>query len=147
MEQEDVRLAVVTRLAHIAAGGYDRVARKLTNQLRSDVISRSSGLCVLCGKPGDEIDHIEGPSSDIQNLQLLCRSCHTKKTFQRIVPVQPGSKRYKKLKVLHDRFKQSVESKKPLRPCHDEDAWSTTWRQVLTEREFHVLGLNGRGHG
>ena len=46
--------------------------------------ARSNWLCVLCKKPGVEIDHIQpteaGGSDRSENLQLLCSECHATKT-------------------------------------------------------------------
>jgi hypothetical protein len=60
--------------------------------VRLAVIARDAGACRACGKlihePGDcQIDHIvEKPKDEaaeatpLSGLQLLCRSCHAKKT-------------------------------------------------------------------
>lgn len=76
----DVQWAIDTRLAHIIAGGYAETARRLTPEQRDEVWKRFGGMCAECGKPGDEIDHINGSSSNPKNLQLLCRKCHQGKT-------------------------------------------------------------------
>ena len=57
---------------------------------RKQVIARDGGICQMCGKPvstgaGDaQIDHIvpkrDGGTDALENLQLLHRSCHSKKT-------------------------------------------------------------------
>lgn len=57
---------------------------------RKQVIARDGGLCQMCGKPvtmeaGDaHIDHIvpkrDGGTDALENLQLLHRACHSKKT-------------------------------------------------------------------
>ncbi len=139
IEQEDVQIAIQTRFAHIAAGGYDKKARKLSAQQRSAVVSQSEGLCVRCGKPGVEVDHIAGPSDAPANLQLLCKECHERKTFGNIVPVLPGSDLYEQVKALRDRIAEEVESPVPLRPCHNETTWATQWRAYLKERSLFVL--------
>lgn len=57
---------------------------------RKQVIARDGGICQMCGKPvstdaGDaQIDHIvpkrDGGTDALENLQLLHRSCHSRKT-------------------------------------------------------------------
>lgn len=59
-------------------------------ETRKLVIARDGGVCQACGKlvsleAGDcHVDHIipksQGGSEDLSNLQLLHRSCHSKKT-------------------------------------------------------------------
>ena len=139
IEDPEVREAITIRLAHIASGGYDRKARRLAKATRVETISRSGGLCVTCGAPGEEIDHVDGPSPDEQNLQLLCRTCHTRKTMASIRPVTAESVEYENVKALYERFWTSVEAKRPTRPCHNQVTWSKQWRTVLKAREFHVL--------
>lgn len=57
---------------------------------RKQVIARDGGICQACGLPvsmdaGDaQVDHIipkrDGGTDALENLQLLHRSCHSKKT-------------------------------------------------------------------
>ncbi len=43
-------------------------------------------LCVVCGLPGDHVDHVEPHLGDVRlfwdrgNWQTLCKSCHSRKT-------------------------------------------------------------------
>lgn len=47
---------------------------------RQQVIKRDR-VCVLCGAPGRDVDHIaRGQDHSLANLRLLCRSCHMKRT-------------------------------------------------------------------
>lgn len=52
--------------------------------LRSQCIRRDRGRCVRCGDRGTRVDHIrpvsEGGRWVLENLQLLCESCHQIKT-------------------------------------------------------------------
>lgn len=81
-----VREAIATRLGHMLAGGYNSTARRIPPATRVLVIERDR-VCVQCGKPGEEIDHINGDSSDPGNLQLLCGDCHRAKNPE---PYGPG---------------------------------------------------------
>ncbi len=60
-------------------------------RIRALVFARDKGLCVACERrgtytPGVEVDHVakatESPQLfwDLENLQLLCKRCHGKKT-------------------------------------------------------------------
>ena len=59
---------------YISAADYNLVKQKYNSQ------------CAKCGRKNNlEMDHIipviDGGSSDISNLQILCSECHTEKTI------------------------------------------------------------------
>lgn len=59
-------------------------ALKSTHRLRSRVIERDGRRCQLCGSTDDLcIDHIvpvsKGGGDELDNLQVLCRSCNSRK--------------------------------------------------------------------
>lgn len=59
------------------------IPRNISPSLRKEIMERDR-CCVNCGSHDDlEIDHIvpvsKGGSSDIDNLQLLCKACNRKK--------------------------------------------------------------------
>ena len=45
---------------------------------------RANPLCASCGRAASEVDHIKakriGGEDDDENLQALCKSCHSSKT-------------------------------------------------------------------
>lgn len=88
----DVQYATQVRMAHLVAGGYAKTARHLSTAIRAQVRERDGGRCRYCGKPGDEIDHSAGDSSDLANLQLLCRACHHAKTDRQMIPADQNAK-------------------------------------------------------
>jgi 5-methylcytosine-specific restriction endonuclease McrA len=76
------------KVAHLLAGGYDRRAREIPKATRTAVKDRGR-VCVQCRAPGEEIDHIDSPSSDPEDLQFLCKDCHHAKTATNLVPASP----------------------------------------------------------
>jgi hypothetical protein len=61
-----------------------RVASIICNKHRSKLLILSNNMCVKCGVSNDlTIDHIipvkSGGSNKIDNLQILCRSCNSRK--------------------------------------------------------------------
>ena len=135
INQSDVQLAIHTRLSHIMAGGYDKQARKLSTEIRKAVLNRSKGKCEICGKEGCDIDHIQGVSSDLTNLQFLCKDCHNKKTQSNIYPVEPGTAEFEYVTSRAEQFMRFVKAESPLRVCHDEIHWNSMWRQYQNERK------------
>ena len=61
------------------ARGYDRRWRKIRL-----MFLRTNPLCAACGRAASEVDHITpkraGGEDDDENLQALCKSCHSSKT-------------------------------------------------------------------
>src|SRR5262249_20639108 len=110
--------------------GYPERERRIGPQTRRLVFNMQDGLCQICGAPGTDIDHIAGGDSTLENLQVLCRSCHNKKTIEHLVEVRPGSKSDLEYRKLLSR----IFSRKPRRPCDDEEAWSQMWRKLLAGR-------------
>lgn len=141
LNDTDVMFAIRTRLAHIMSGGYNKKARFLSRETREAVLRRSKGKCETCGKDGSDIDHIRGSSSDLSNLQYLCKSCHNVKTEKSIVSVEPGSEEYEFVKARTEQFWQFVKSNKPMRICHDENEWKSVWRTYVKERKAYALDL------
>lgn len=67
----------------------DRQARRALNtgstrwrRLRAQVLARDLYQCRRCGQHGNQVDHVDGDASrnDLDNLQVLCASCHSRKT-------------------------------------------------------------------
>ena len=54
-------------------------------RVRRQVLDASNWRCARCGRYGNEVDHIEplhqgGDPWALDNLQVLCRDCHIRKT-------------------------------------------------------------------
>ncbi len=122
-----VRLAFL-HSAHIGHGQvYDKQARHLTPDQKAAIRERDNGLCVKCGKPGAEIDHISGSSDDPSNLQLLCLDCHHAKTRQAMTAITDPADRTA-IAALHAELAHRINSPAPCRACDNEQTWSKAWR-------------------
>lgn len=133
IDRPDVVEAIQIRLAHIMSGGYDKRERKIPPEVRSAVIARDNGCCCMCGSPGMEIDHIEGPSITMENLQLLCDACHNAKTVVNIHYVLPGDAGYEELKKKNAEFWKRTKAKRPVRICDDEENWKKQYYRLMAE--------------
>ena len=55
-------------------------SNRLPEELAHQVLERDNGLCVLCGKYGVELHHINygasGRVHTLENLVCLCPNCH-----------------------------------------------------------------------
>jgi 5-methylcytosine-specific restriction endonuclease McrA len=128
----EVRYAISIRLAHMLAGGYNSDARRFPLDVRALAIERDR-VCVQCGGPGEEIDHIEGDSSNPGNLHLLCKTCHHAKTAEHLVPAgQDESDRIFAMLV------ERVIPDAPAQLCDDEVSWQVTDRRLRGERIARV---------
>jgi len=117
IDQPDVKHAFMTRMAMVLAGGYPEQARRLPPPVRQQVWDRDQGRCRECGEPGQEIDHIDGDSPELINLQLLCASCHHEKTQRRMVPASTDERR-RMIELLR---RERVASDEPTLLCDDRD--------------------------
>lgn len=126
---DEMKKALQVRMAFIMSGGYDDNAHTIPPQTREQVKTRDDGKCVLCGGQGEEIDHISGPSSDLENLRLLCKACHWEKTRGNMEPVPEGSP----LLAVAARVMERVNATEPLKVC-DANSWDQTWRAEMARR-------------
>lgn len=66
-----------TRLKNQRRGGWS------WTRTRQRIIERDMGMCQLCGRKGEEVDHIvplsRGGTNADYNLRLLCHECHVRK--------------------------------------------------------------------
>jgi len=115
------------------AGGYPARERQVPPSTKATVIARDKGVCCQCGEAGTTIDHIDGDANEIENLQVLCTSCHNVKTKVRIVEIMPNDERYlahyKRAKLL--RFR--CYAPRPLRLCDDSQLWPLRYQDVIAE--------------
>lgn len=130
----DVQQALRTRAAFMLTGGYDSLGRRLPAKTRSLVKERDGGKCVACGKPGTEIDHIAGSSSDLDNLQLLCGDCHQAKTRQSMVPAGTEEQ-----EIIKQFLEHRVLPDPATRIADDQVAWPGRWRQLKSERRERFI--------
>jgi 5-methylcytosine-specific restriction endonuclease McrA len=125
-DDPDVAEALRIRLAFVLGGGYPAAERKLTDAARAAVVDRDSGRCQNCGGPGDQVDHIDGSSNDMSNLQLLCDRCHRQKTTSNFTPAGPEA-----TLLAIELQATRVAPDQPARPCDDEVRWTveSRWRK------------------
>jgi 5-methylcytosine-specific restriction endonuclease McrA len=134
IHQPDVEDALRTRIAHVLAGGYRENARRLSKATRDEVWSRDDGLCRSCGKPGEEVDHIAGDSSELSNLQLLCGACHHAKTWVRMRPATPDEQ-----ETIAKLYRERVLPDQPILLADDEIRWRNEWQRLKRERHEGLL--------
>jgi hypothetical protein len=91
-------------------------------------------VCVSCGAPGEEIDHIDGPSSDPGNLQLLCKDCHHAKTDANMVPASDAEKA-----LIAGMLLKRVLPEQPVQ-LSDDTAWGAAESKLRAERRLLILG-------
>jgi hypothetical protein len=125
----DIRDAIKTKSMFALGEGYDASARRLSPQERDDISQRDEGRCVLCGALGVEIDHIDGPRRDPNNLRLLCAACNQRLAYGHARPIADNPDAEQRLAKLTCR----IEASKPLRDCDDHIAWKGTWRGWVAE--------------
>lgn len=132
---DDIIYAIRIQIAWALVGGYDRNARRIPPGTRALVKERDGGLCVFCGAPGEEIDHIMGPSNDPANLRLLCHDCHRTLTESRLLPRAEDGEDVDEPSAEEEAdesnpqcewLMERITSDEPLLPS-DADDWGQRW--------------------
>jgi hypothetical protein len=124
-------------LALILGGGYPERARRLPESVRKFIFERDQGKCRTCGQPGKDIDHISGSSGDPANLQLLCKSCHNKKTVAQFRKITKDSHPEEWAKA--QRLKFRAAAKEPMQLC-DSRMWNDLWKDLMRKRLDFLTG-------
>lgn len=135
VDDPDIAYALQIQMAHLLGGGYPKPERRLPRATREAVFARDQ-VCVSCGAPGVEIDHIEGSSGDLSNLQLLCTECHRVKTRAMLVTAPP-----EKQEEADALWAGRVRPLMPTRLCDDTDQWPKAWRSLKARRKEHLLKM------
>ena len=122
-----LRDAIGTKLLMIRSGGYPTRERTVPDLLRSEILHRDSSCCRLCGKEGNEIDHIAGSVNTLENLRVLCKACNGNKMSNNTTIVT-DPKIIARIRAIDFRLAQRVAADPPLRICDDETSWVSVWR-------------------
>lgn len=135
IDRPDVKDALLIRMAHILSGGYKERERRLPPDVRRAVFERDKGLCQKCSRPGTDVDHIEGSSGDLENLQLICKPCHNEKTKSKLVPLPSEDEEGgAEIQAKKEGLLLRVRSPVPQRVCDDEEIWRASSGQLMSER-------------
>jgi 5-methylcytosine-specific restriction endonuclease McrA len=134
-ERPDVREAIEIRFAMILGGGYPERERSVSPSVRRAVIARAGGRCQQCGKRGTDIDHMKGNSNNIEDLQLLCRTCHNEKTTAGFLEITPKTEGYEELMATARRLQSRVRASVPKRRCDDDEHWDKLYPRILLRRQ------------
>lgn len=120
---DDIEQAIYYKVWWAVMGGYDeRGRRHISLERRAEVHSRDQGLCVICGQPGAEVDHMHSDSDKLQDLRLLCDPCHNEVTTAHLSPLnEPWQIEAQELLMAR------VFADPPTRDCDSAD-WHRLWR-------------------
>lgn len=126
----DIRFQIQMNMAFLLIGGYRALGRRPSAETRKKVVERDEGLCQSCGKPGSDLDHIDGSSDDPSNLQMLCGDCHRAKTAEALEPADDESRAL----ILALNLSR-VMPDEPRLLADDEEAWAGLWQKIRSERK------------
>jgi 5-methylcytosine-specific restriction endonuclease McrA len=132
IELPDVQAAIGTRFLMLTGGGYPTGERALTEVQRHAILSRDKWTCQRCGASADQVDHINGYSSDPSNLQALCGACNRAKAFETTKPAT-GDERDEILELVND-MTERIAASRPILLCDDPDLWAPIGRSLQGAR-------------
>lgn len=146
LERPDVKQAIQIKFGFALSDlGYDEKSRKLSKEIRDAVFTRDKGSCRYCGSPGLEIDHIDGNSNELTNLQVLCQACHFRKTEERMATPDDSDERVSRKKRKYAGLMLRILADEPLRICDDDLNWehqslvTMRWKEMQTSRLIAFL--------
>lgn len=89
-------------------------SRYIPDKVREQVLAKASNKCRQCpAKTNLEIDHVQpiskGGTSDIENLQVLCRSCNRKKRTKLYTDVEQVATQNRSLEKRREETEKSRE--------------------------------------
>src|SRR5260221_1330313 len=123
------REAIEIRIIMILGGGYPARDRSLSQKQREAIFTRDGRVCRLCGAPATEIDHINGSSSDPDNLQAVCGSCNIAKAKSNTRPATTEEE------AEGNTIMARIRAKHPARLCDDETKWDKIWREISANQK------------
>jgi len=134
----DVAEARMIRIAHLNAGGYIGLKRKIPFEMRMEVVSVSKSRCAECDifTLDGEIDHIVDSTNDLSNLQLLCIECHRRKTLKNIKKVEIDDPDYQRIALEDAELRRRSLSPVPVKVCDDFSLWSQIEKRIRFERRI-----------
>ena len=141
LDDPEVQEAVKIRLAFLPVGGYQALGRQLSRSIRNEVIQRDQGSCRHCGAPANQVDHVAGSSSNLNNLQLLCDNCHREKTSNNLVDAPADIQ-----SLIAELIMTRVVPDEPTRLADNGALWESTWRALKAARRQRLIDLM-RGQG
>lgn len=105
---------------------YDARTRTLTEESRQAIFERDGRVCVLCGEPATQIDHIAGSSPDPKNLQAICANCNRDRMLAGLKPITDPNVR----RAFHQRLDflaELIAAPEPPSLGFDHTKWQGEW--------------------
>jgi hypothetical protein len=130
IDDPDIQFQIQMNVAFLLIGGYRALGRRPSAETRKKVVERDGGRCQSCGKPGSDLDHIDGNSDDPSNLQMLCGPCHRAKTAESLRPADDESRAL----ILALNLGRVIPDE-PQLLADDENAWAGLWHELKRERK------------
>ena len=123
------REALDIKIIMVLGGGYKERERRLSKEQREYIFERDGWTCQLCGAPATQIDHIDGSSSDPDNLQAACGPCNLEKAKSNPTPASMATRM--EAYAIFDR----IRSEQPVIACDNERVWDKLQRIIQSEQK------------
>jgi hypothetical protein len=131
-----IKDSIRIKIAFILDGGYDK-KRQPSKRVRRLVEDRAGGRCEICGRPGEDVHHIDGSSNELANLQFLCKACHNPKILDKLTKLTEESDPGKWAKW--EELRERMEAAEPLLLC-DAEIWESIWAELMRKRTDAATG-------
>lgn len=143
-DEPDVAEARLIRVSWLNSGGYSRTNRMVTSDVKRQIAKKFDNKCALCDSKNTgshEIDHIFGDSNTLDNLQLLCKPCHRKKTLENIgkfANINPDSlpDAVRDIEIHASELRARCFSIQPLNDCDNHHTWDEKRKGIQENRKY-----------
>jgi hypothetical protein len=116
----------------LTGGGYPAKERALAKEQRQDILKRDRYICQLRGNAADQVDHIDGDSSDPTNLRALCGECNRKEAFSN---TQASTEEdAAAIREMFNDMALRVAAPDPIYLCDSPEHWGKCWRGISGAR-------------
>ncbi|MGH7052313.1 MAG: hypothetical protein ACREFK_16040 [Stellaceae bacterium] len=133
-KRPDIAEAIAIRRSQLATGFYDKRARKVTSEIRQELLARSNGRCEKCGcdfaPEGDArftVQHTD--ADDGMVLEAWCYRCNMNHAQSVIIggPINDDLEFFMW-------FNFRVRALQPALLCDDADNWPAIYRQLQAQQ-------------
>jgi 5-methylcytosine-specific restriction endonuclease McrA len=129
-DRPDVAEAIASRRSQLIFGFYDKRARKVPNDIRLQLLAKSSGICARCGRPftpdGDARFTVQHSISESGvKLEAWCYRCNMAHSLSVLIELTPDEREFAAWFDLRVRFPTPVVA------CDDPDNWPVVYPGLM----------------
>ena len=129
-DSPDVAEAIASRRSQLIVGFYDKWARKVSADVRLELLARSDGVCAQCGRPftaeGDARFTVQHSTFEgCEKLEAWCYRCNMEHSLSGLRELTPDQSEFAAWFDFRVRFPT------PVAACDDQDNWPNVYPGLM----------------